>query len=105
MKVQCIRLTTGEDIIARVNNDDSAGFTAEDPAQLFMNPTEKGMSIGMAPFLSFAASREFYFPNKAVLFTYDPAKELAQQYSANFGSRIALAQPGDLAGMAQKIIL
>lgn len=90
MGVKCIRLTTGEEIIATVKETE-LGWVLEKPANIFMQPDGKGnVRVALMPLFPYAEKPEFVFPKSAVVTSFTPSAELYNEYSRIFGSGLLI---------------
>lgn len=82
MAVLIVRLTTGEELIAQVEEKGEA-IHLQDVAILI--PTQQN-SLGLAPFMAYSdASKGFTIQPKDVMFVVSPVKDLENQYNQMFG--------------------
>lgn len=90
MAVKCVRLTTGEEIVAEVTEHDG-GYTLGTPANIFMQPDGKGnVNVALMPLFPYAEKKEFVFPKTAVVVVFNPSKALYNEYSRLFGGGLIL---------------
>lgn len=96
--IQCIRLSTGDDIIGELEHNSLADtYTIKEPLSIIVMPTgNNNFTVGLAPFLPFTektgSGRTFTFKGQHVLTTYEPSTELRNEYSRITGG-IVLAKP------------
>jgi hypothetical protein len=90
MNVKLIRLSTGEDMIGDLKNNDAAGVLLENPCIVYLsqNPNNPGgpANLGMTRWMPYADNKEFLIDSKFVVTIADPVEELAKQYDGVFGS-------------------
>ena len=90
MAVRCVRLTTGEEIIASVRETEN-GWELETPANIFMQPDGKGnVRIALMPLFPYAEKPEFIFPKSAVVTSFEPSAALYNEYSRIFRSGLLI---------------
>ena len=90
MAVKCVRLTTGEEIIATARETEN-GWELEKPANIFMQPDGKGnVRVALVPLFPYAEKSEFVFPKSAVVTSFAPSTELYNEYSRIFGSGLLI---------------
>ena len=99
MNIQCIKLSTGEDLIGEVSENLSGyEITISKPMAVGLAQGPGGnFQVGLFPYLPFAASDTFKFRKENVILVYDPVIELRNQYSTIKGSGIVVAnQPSNI---------
>lgn len=90
MAIKCVRLTTGEEIIADVTEHEK-GVTLSVPANIFMQPNGKGqVTVALMPLFPYAEKKEFVFPSSAIVVTFAPSKDLYNEYNRLFGSGLVI---------------
>ena len=98
MNIQCIRLSTGDDVIGDLEVNGMADtYTIKEPLSIIVMPTgNNNFTVGLAPFLPFteksSKARIFTFKSQHVLTTYEPSLDLRNEYSRINGG-IVLAKP------------
>lgn len=80
MSVKIVRLTSGEELIATVN-DGSGTAKLSDVAILI--PTEANQ-LGLAPFMAYGDYKEIELQHKDIMFMVDPVDGLKNQYQTMF---------------------
>lgn len=80
MSVQIVRLSTGEELIAHVD-DGPVKYKLSDVAILI--PTQEN-SLGLAPFMAYGKFKELKLDPKDVMFMIDPVDGLLSQYQQMF---------------------
>jgi len=80
MSVQIVRLSTGEELIAHVD-DGPIKYKLSDVAILI--PTQEN-SLGLAPFMAYAKYNQIKIDPKDVMFMVDPIDGLLSQYQQMF---------------------
>ena len=73
--VQIVRLSTGEEVVAKVNYD-KGFYTLTDP--ILLVPAGEG-KIGMVPFVPYAKRQPVVIGEQHVMFMVEPADELKRQ--------------------------
>ena len=93
MSVMLVRLTTGEDIVAEIIENENT-VTFENPAVLMpMRDTGGGnVQMGFAPWVPFAASSKIKVEigRDKVMFIVEPNSDIANNYRQAFGSGIVV---------------
>jgi len=88
--VKCVRLTTGEEIIADVTEHEG-GMTLSVPANIFLQPNNKGqVTVSLIPLFPYAEKKEFVFPASSIVVSFHPSKELHNEYNRLFGSNLII---------------
>jgi hypothetical protein len=86
--ISCFKTILGEDLIGDVEiHDDTVDI--DSPLMIMIVPTEKGQySVGLAPYMVFAASRKFTFKKEHIMFFYEAADEIKADYTRITGKGI-----------------
>lgn len=91
MNIQCLKLITGEDLIGEVELRMEGTVMIKDPCAIVMIPAAQNQfTVGLAPYLPFAAKKEFSFDPDDVVLRFEPANELRNEYSRITGKGITL---------------
>lgn len=91
MNIQCIKTVTGEDIIADLSETLSGDIKISSPCAIVMIPTSSNQfSIGLAPYMPYAAQKEFTFKKEHVILMYEPSVELRNEYTRVTGVGIVI---------------
>jgi len=99
-EVKIVRLTTGEELIAKVKETDDS-VTVRKPAILI--PTGKDQ-LAFGQWLPYSNIPDGLTISKQyVIFIVEPIKELANQYSEMFGSGIVVPDKGPISGAGLKL--
>ena len=94
MNIRGIKLVTGEEIICDLEITVDQMFKLKNPVQIRIIPPQMPgaqPSMGFVPFPAFAEQRkdsEVVVDVMHVVYTYEPAEEIAQNYNQTFGSGI-----------------
>jgi hypothetical protein len=90
--IKCIKLVTGEDLIGDVEVQGDS-LTIETPCAVVLIPTQEHQySVGLAPFLPFAASKKFSYSREHVVLVYEAADQLKNEYNRITGKGIVLPE-------------
>ena len=90
MAVKCVRLNSGEEVIADVTEHEN-GVTLGTPANIFMQPNGKGqVNVALMPMMPYAEKKEFNFPKSAIVLIFNPSRELYNEYNRLFGSGLVI---------------
>jgi hypothetical protein len=91
MNVKVFRLNSGEEILSRFEEQDSA-YILKDPAILV--PMREGQ-IGLMPWLMYTkAAKGVTVPKSFIAFTVDPIDELNNQYDCSLNKGIVAPSQG-----------
>ncbi len=92
--VHCLKLITGEEIIAEVTPHNQQGvFDVEKPFQVIVGPGANGsISVAMVPFLVYARDKKFTIGYNIVIMEFEPGEQLRAQY-AQAVSGIVIPEP------------
>lgn len=91
MATQLVRLVTGEMLMAGFEMDDDGMVTLKKPAMIVM--VDKN-SVGMVPWIPFSDEDSVDIDADKILYVTNPTKELANEYSTNFGSGLVMPTAG-----------
>lgn len=90
MKVQIIKLITGEELLAEVVGDDTM-IRVKNPVRIVVMPNKidpKTPNIGFAPWAEFSDDKEFALDKSHIVAIMTPIKEFVNQYSSMFGGLV-----------------
>mgnify|MGYP003120220607 FL=1 len=94
-EVKIVRLTTGEELIAKVTETDES-VTVKNPAILI--PAGKDQ-LAFGAWLPYGEiSDGVTIDKKYVIFVVEPIRELSNQYSTSFGSGLVVPEAGAVSG-------
>ena len=94
-EVKLVRLQTGEEIIAKVEQTDT-GYTLKNAAIVL--PAGQG-KLGLAPYLPYCEIENgFDLKEQHVMFVVDPITDFANEYSTSFGSGLVVPSAGEVIG-------
>jgi hypothetical protein len=81
---KCFKLSSGEEILAGIVDEDAFQFTVSNPAQIAIQPKEDG-SIGLmiAQFLPYAEG-DITIYKSAIMTVGNPAQGLVDEYTSKF---------------------
>lgn len=89
--IKCVRLVTGEDVIADVSTNIADTITLENPVQVGMVHSRSSSgepNFGFSPFPLVSNDKKIDIKESCVMFICEPAEEFKNQYNAIFGSGI-----------------
>lgn len=95
MEVAIVRLTSGEEILTEVISKDETTIKIKNPVRILVIPSKNDPEtpqIALAPWLQFAAKKEFDLPRSFAPFDYVPVTEFINQYKQIHGGIITPPQ-------------
>jgi hypothetical protein len=95
MSVRLIRIFGGEELLAKVTDNEDGTISLKNPAVLL--PMGEG-KLAFAPWLPYVEDEEITLKNEHIVFSLSPAVELMNQYNSTIGNGLVVAQ-GNAAGM------
>jgi hypothetical protein len=92
MKIEYLKISTGEDVLAQIESSDSSTFVLKNP-MIFAISRE---GVGMMPYAPFAKDQKMTI-NKSHIVAYgEPDDEIKNAYNSKFGSGIVVASSGGI---------
>jgi hypothetical protein len=94
MGVQCIKLSSGEEIIGEIVSDPKDYvLKITNPASIHIVPAQNGtMGVAMMPWLSYAEETSFTIAKDAIMvLPFQPSVEFLNKYNSMFGSGIQIS--------------
>lgn len=95
MTIKVFKLISGEELIGGVTAGSDAGYFVEDAATIMLQQTEKGIGVGLAPYMPYADGKVYLFKH-AIASEAEPAVAMRNEYSRMFGSGIEIASAGSV---------
>ena len=95
--IKVFKLINGEELIAKAEVT-ALGYTLDDPAAIVIQQTEKGVGVGLAPYMPYAESPIVLYAS-AIASEATPNTNMANEYNRIFGSGIQVAPASALAGL------
>lgn len=92
--IRVYKLVTGEDIITEIA-DVTTNVVCKSPAQILLQPTDRGMSVGLVPFMPFSTG-DVEINDSAVVAFADADPDLENEYRRLFGSGLVVASAGSI---------
>lgn len=88
--VTLIKMINGEEIIAKVSNEDEDTITVEKPAIVMLQPGQNNqVQVQMGPWDSFT-DKPIAISKPSVMYIAEPTTELLNSYNQNFGSGLVM---------------
>lgn len=95
--IKVFKLLNGEEIIANTKLT-GLGYTLYDPAAIVIQQTEKGVGVGLAPYMPYAEG-EITLYASSIATEGIPSKNMANEYNRLFGSGIEIVPASALSGL------
>jgi hypothetical protein len=91
MAIKLLRLKSGEDIVADIDENEEF-ITIENPAQVVPMGDPKGgqMQMGFGPWVPFNKGKTVEIPRDWIVFIVEPADDIVDNYRQAFGSGIVV---------------
>lgn len=87
--IKVFKLINGEEVIAKAEVA-GYGWMLKDPAAIVIQQTEKGVGVGLAPYMPYALS-DITLNSTAVVSEASPNLNMENEYNRIFGSGIQIA--------------
>lgn len=97
MNVKVFKLINGEEVISEAK-ENASEWELESPASIMMQQTEKGVGVGIAPYMPYATGTVILYKT-GVTSVADPDPKMVSEYNRVFGSGIVVAPASALAGL------
>lgn len=92
--VKIIRLLSGEEIVGEISAETVHEIHISKPAMIQLVPSQSGgIGVTLFPFGAYAAKDVFEFKRQHIVTTFEPSKELYNNYNKLFGSGLVVAGP------------
>lgn len=92
--IKVFKLINGEELISKVS-ETGMGWKLNSPAQIMMQQTDKGVGVGLAPYMPYSTSTvELY--RHAVAGEAFPDVKMENEYNRIFGSGIQIVSSSTL---------
>lgn len=95
--IKVFKLINGEEIIAKTELT-GLGYILLDPAAIVIQQTEKGVGIGLAPYMPYAESDITLYASSIVTEGI-PSPNMSNEYNRIFGSGIEVVPASALSGL------
>lgn len=93
MAISCLKLITGEDLIADVSETLGGDVKISSPCMVLMLPTgNNNYTVGLAPFLPYAEHKEFVYKKEHIVIIYDASAPLKNQYNQMTGKGLVVPE-------------
>ena len=91
--IKCIKLISGEEIIADIDESIEGLVILRKPLLIMMVPNQNNQfGIGLAPFSPYAQSGDIPIRAGAVVSIFEPDTGMVNEYNVRFGSGIVLPE-------------
>jgi hypothetical protein len=94
--IKVYKLISGEELIGEVFNVFGESVELKNPATIVIQQTQKGMGVGLAPYMPYAEDEKILLRNSAIASEATPAVNMVNEYSRIFGSGIQIAPAGSV---------
>lgn len=93
-KIVCLKLTSGEEVIGKLDKDTDVTIDLKDVASIVMMPGGQHgqVGLGLMPFLPYAEDKAFAFNKSFVMVQFEPGVDMLNNYNRMFGSGIQIAK-------------
>lgn len=95
--IKVFKLLNGEEIISKTK-ETGLGYTLSDPAAIVIQQTEKGVGVGLAPYMPYAESDITLYAS-SIATEGTPSKNMENEYNRIFGSGIEVVPASALSGL------
>jgi hypothetical protein len=95
MTVKIFKMNNGEVVIGKVVAETVDHYVLESPANIGLQQTESGVSVGIAEYMPYAAGN-VTLRYTAIASEAEPEVKLANEYNRLYGSGIVIANAGQL---------
>ena len=94
MSVICLKMTSGEELIGTlVNEEENCIVIKEVSAVVMMQGQEQGQfRMGLMPFLPYSEEEAFVISKSAVVCNFKPSMEMINNYNRKHGAGIQVVQ-------------
>lgn len=92
--IKVFKLLNGEEIIAKVEPA-GVGYSLKDPAAIVIQQTEKGVGVGLAPYMPYA-NGDIMLYSSSIGTEGSPTLAMENEYNRIFGSGIQIAPAGSV---------
>ena len=93
MNIKCVKLISGEEVIADVNDSIEGLVILKNPLLLMMVPSQNNQfAMGLGPFCAFAKDGEVPIMAGAIISIFEPETGLRNEYNSKYGSGIVLPE-------------
>lgn len=95
--IKVFKLLNGEELIAKTTLT-GLGYTLTEPAAIIIQQSDKGVGVGLAPYMPYADS-DITLYACAIATEGIPSKSMANEYNRIFGSGIEIVPASALSGL------
>lgn len=93
--IKILKLTTGEELIADVKDENGTYVLLDKPCSLQIIPSRSNPeqpSMALIPYAMYTESHKISLKREFIVWSEEPLKELYNQYNSIFGSGIVLSK-------------
>lgn len=87
-QVKAIKLTTGDEIVAKVEQKPNGKYKLHNPIRFMFAHTEAGLQLTAQPFLVLSDSAEFDIAEEQIVTMGNPVDDIYNAWNTQFGSGI-----------------
>lgn len=94
-KIKCFKISSGEEIMGKVESDEGTQINLTDVATIVMVPSQSmqgQVGLALMPFLPYSDDKALTLHRNFVMFEFDPSVDMINNYNRQFGSGIQIAQ-------------
>lgn len=93
-KIVCLKLSSGEEVIGKLFDNNGVVIKLKDVASIVMMPGGQSgqVGLGLMPFLPYAEEKGIEFNKSFVMVEFDPGVDMLNNYNRMFGSGIQIAK-------------
>lgn len=94
MSVICLKLTSGEELIGTLVNEEENCIIIKEVSAVVMMPGQDPIQfrMGLMPFLPYAETAEFVLAKDAIVCNFKPSMEMINNYNRKHGAGIQVVQ-------------
>lgn len=91
--IRCVKLLSGDEIIADIDETIEGLFILKKPAQIMMIPNQNNQfGIGLAPFCPYAKDDVVPMRSGAIITVFEPDTGMLNEYNTRYGSGLVVPE-------------
>lgn len=95
--IKLFKFISGEEIVAKIVQEERDGYRIKNPIQFVMQPSENGMNIIPMPWMQMSADKEMYIMSHSLaLKPMTPEERIIEFYNHKFGEIIVPMNAGQI---------